>query len=164
MWSETFLMPILGSIRCFVRKNIFRTGRLRHLALLESWGCVNYAIADPVVAYVHRRTRTHTQLLIICYPDDFTDTDCHLLGRNIYLLFWRMTPEKTRISVALWKSNSEKTKHGQMLGREKYFARNTTSSQYVYLCLFPQIGVDRTENDPHNVSMNWGCPKQELHP
>ena len=26
-----------------------------------------------------------------------------------------------------WKVNSENTKHGQMLGRDPYFARNTTS-------------------------------------
>jgi hypothetical protein len=32
-------------------------------------------------------------------------------------------------SVVVVKSNSEKTKNGQMLGGEKYSARNTTSSQ-----------------------------------
>ena len=32
------------------------------------------------------------------------------------------------------KSNSEKTKHGQMLGREKRFARSTTSSQRKRSC------------------------------
>ena len=31
--------------------------------------------------------------------------------------------------ATFWKVNSEKTKHGQMLGREANFARNTTSSQ-----------------------------------
>ena len=30
-------------------------------------------------------------------------------------------------AATLGKSNWEKTKHGQMFGREKYFARNTTS-------------------------------------
>ena len=34
--------------------------------------------------------------------------------------------------ATLWKSNSEKNKHGQMLGREMYFARNTTSSSKAY--------------------------------
>ena len=37
-------------------------------------------------------------------------------------------------AATLWKSNSEKIKHGQMLGREKYFARNTTSSQRKRIC------------------------------
>ena len=36
--------------------------------------------------------------------------------------------------ATLWKSNSEKTKHGQMLGREIYIARNTTSSQRKRSC------------------------------
>ena len=37
------------------------------------------------------------------------------------------------------KSKSEKTKHGHMLDREKYFARNTTSSQRKRSCAANQL-------------------------
>ena len=46
---------------------------------------------------------------------------------------YRNTHLNIFFGATLRKSNSERTKHGQMRGREKYFARNTTSSQSIYL-------------------------------
>ena len=58
-------------------------------------------------------------------------------------------------AATLWKSNSEKTKHGQMLGREKYFARNTTSSQRKRSCAAKYnwracLPLRKEFNVPHN--------------